>query len=128
VTYHDPCEIGRYRGIYEPARKVFEALPGIEFVEMARNRADAFCCGGGGAVKLMYEDYSNTVAKERISDFVQTGADVLTTICPACEMNLTHGTYAADVEARVLDVAELMAVAAGIVDKEILEADYFPED
>jgi heterodisulfide reductase subunit D len=128
VTYHDPCEIGRYRGIYEPARKVFEALPGIEFVEMARNRADAFCCGGGGAVKLMYEDYSNTVAKERIADFVQTGADVLTTICPACEMNLTHGTYAADVEARVLDVAELMAIAAGIVDKEILEADYFPED
>jgi len=128
VTYHDPCEIGRYRGIYEPARKVLEALPGIEFVEMGRNRADAFCCGGGGAVKLMYEDYSNKVAKERIRDFVQTGAEVLTTICPACEMNLTHGTYAADIEARVLDVAELMAVAAGIVDKEILEPDYFPED
>jgi Fe-S oxidoreductase len=68
------------------------------------------------------------VAKERIQDFIQTGAEVLATICPACEMNLTHGTYAADIEARVLDVAELMAVAAGIVDREILETDYFPED
>lgn len=128
VTYHDPCEIGRYRGIYEPARKILSALPGIEFVEMARNREEAFCCGGGGAVKIMYEDYSNEVAEARIQDFIDSGAELMTTICPACEMNLTHGTYAADIEARVLDVAELMAVAAGIEDPEILESDYFPED
>ena len=128
ITYHDPCEIGRYRGIYEPARRILHALPGVEFVEMSRNREQAFCCGGGGGVKIMYEDYSNKVAEERIKDFVATGAEIMTTICPACEMNLTHGTYAADIEARVLDVAELMAVAAGIEDREILEPDYFPED
>jgi heterodisulfide reductase subunit D len=128
VTYHDPCEIGRYRGIYEPARKVLKTLPGVEFIEMPRNRADAFCCGGGGAVKLTYEDHSNKVAKERINEFIGTGAQLMTTICPACEMNLTHGTYAADVEARVLDVAELVAVAAGIADKEILDPDYYPND
>jgi len=128
VSYHDPCEIGRYRDIYNPARKIFDALPGVEFVEMNRTRENAFCCGGGGAVKTMFEDYSDTVAKERIQEFVSTGADLMTTICPACELNLTQGTYMVDVEARVLDVAELMAVSAGIVDKEILEADYFPED
>ncbi|MHA2143626.1 MAG: (Fe-S)-binding protein [Candidatus Thorarchaeota archaeon] len=128
VTYHDPCEIGRLRDIYDPGRKVLEALPGVELVEMGRNREEAFCCGGGGGVKIMYEDYSNKVAAERINDFQEAKADLMTTICPACEMNLTHGTYAADVEARVLDVAELVAVAAGIIDKEILEPDYFPED
>ena len=128
VTYHDPCEIGRYREMYEPSRRVLSSLPGVELVEMSRNREEAFCCGGGGGVKIMYEDHSNQVAEERIKDFLATEAEVLTTICPACEMNLTHGTYAADVEARVLDVAELMAVAAGIADNEILEPDYFPED
>ncbi|MHA2310285.1 MAG: (Fe-S)-binding protein [Candidatus Thorarchaeota archaeon] len=128
VTYHDPCEIGRLRDIYNPGRKVLEALPGVQLVEMGRNREEAFCCGGGGGVKIMYEDYSNKVAAERINDFQETEADLMTTICPACEMNLTHGTYAADIEARVLDVAELVAVAAGIADKEILENDYFPED
>jgi Fe-S oxidoreductase len=76
----------------------------------------------------MYEDYSNEVARERIQEFLETGADLMSTICPACELNLTHGTYAEDIEARVLDVAELMAVAAGIADAEILEPDYFPED
>ncbi|NHJ13790.1 MAG: (Fe-S)-binding protein [Candidatus Thorarchaeota archaeon] len=128
VSYHDPCEIGRYLGIYEPPRKVLRALPGVKLVEMSRNREEAFCCGGGGAVKTTYEDYSNKVAHERIRDFAETGAELLMTICPACEMNLTHGTYAADVEARVLDVAELMAVAAGIVSREILSPDYFPDD
>ncbi|MFX1261172.1 MAG: (Fe-S)-binding protein [Promethearchaeota archaeon] len=128
VTYHDPCEIGRLRGLYDPGRTVLNALPGAELIEMRRNREEAFCCGGGGGVKIMYEDHSNKVAKERIGDFIATNADLLTTICPACEMNLTHGTYAADIEARVLDVAELVAVAAGIVDKAILDSDYFPED
>jgi heterodisulfide reductase subunit D len=128
VTYHDPCEIGRYRDIYDPARKIFEVLPGVEFVEMTRNKENAFCCGGGGAVKTMFEDYSDAVAKERIQEFSETGADLMTTICPACELNLTQGTYMANIEARVLDVAELMAVSAGIVDKEILDSDYFAED
>lgn len=128
VSYHDPCEIGRYLGIYEPPRRILQALPGVSLVEMPRNKEEAFCCGGGGAVKTTYEDHSNKVAYQRIRDFIETGADLMTTICPACEMNLTHGIYAADVEARVLDVAELMAVAAGIASEEILDPDYFPED
>ena len=76
----------------------------------------------------MYPDYSESVSEERIKDFVETGAELISTICPACEMSLTTGTYVADLEARVLDVAEIMAVSAGIVDPEILEPNYFPED
>jgi Fe-S oxidoreductase len=128
VTYHDPCEIGRYRDIYDSPRKVFEAIPGLEFIEMSRNREQAFCCGGGGGCKIMYPDHSQKVADERITDFKESGAELMSTICPACEMNLTHGMYEADLDVRVLDIAEIMAVSAGIVDSEILEPDYFPED
>ena len=128
VTYHDPCEIGRYRDIYDPPRKVLEAIPGLEFVEMSRNRENAFCCGGGGGCKIMYPDNSQKVADERIGDFKQTNAELLSTICPACELNLTHGMYEADLDVRVLDIAEILAVSAGVVDSEILDPDYFPED
>lgn len=128
VTYHDPCEIGRYRDIYEPPRRVLEAIPGIEFVEMRKNRGQAFCCGGGGGCKIMFPEHSQTVSNERIRNFTETNAELMVTICPACEMNLTHGMYEADLDVRVLDVAEIMAVSAGIVDAEILEPDYFPED
>ena len=43
-------------------------------------------------------------------------------------MNLTHAVYKADAPIRVLDVAELVAVSAGIVDAEILDPYYIPED
>ena len=76
----------------------------------------------------MNPDHSQAVADERIRDFVETGAELMTTICPACEMNLTHGMYEADLDVRVLDIAEIMAVSAGIMDSEILEPDYFAED
>ncbi|MHA1948639.1 MAG: (Fe-S)-binding protein [Candidatus Thorarchaeota archaeon] len=128
VSYHDPCEIGRYRDVYDPPRSVLESIPGIELIEMDRNREKAFCCGGGGGCKIMFPEHSQSVSNERIKEFISTGADLLSTICPACEMNLIHGTYEADLDTRVLDVAEIMAVSAGIVKPEILEPDYFPDD
>ncbi len=128
VTYHDPCEIGRYRDIYDPSRIALEAIPGIELREMARSRETSFCCGGGGGVKLMYPQYSEQVYRERLGDVIETESEIVATVCPACELNLTHATYDADVEVRVLDIAELMAVSAGIADMEITEPDYLPED
>jgi len=95
---------------------------------MSRKEAESFCCGGGGGVKLMYPYYSQAVSRERLNDVLATGSEIVSTICPACEMNLTHATYEADSAIRVLDVAELMAVSAGLVDEEILDPYYIPED
>ena len=128
VTYHDPCEIGRYREIYDAPRKVLKSIPGLELIELSRIKEDAFCCGGGGGAKLTYPDYSQKVSGERLNDILGTNAEIISTICPACELNLTHATYEADIEMRVLDIAEIMAVSAGIVDSEILDSDYLPED
>jgi len=39
-----------------------------------------------------------------------------------------HAVYGMDAEVRVLDIVEILAVSAGIVDEEILDSYYIPED
>ncbi len=48
VTFHDPCYLGRHNGEFEAPRKLIEAIPGVELIEMPRCKQQSYCCGGGG--------------------------------------------------------------------------------
>jgi Fe-S oxidoreductase len=84
VSYHDPCYLGRGLGIYDAPRKVLASLDGVELVEMARNREDSFCCGARAAGNY-FPDFPEENARKRITEFKETGADLLVTCCPYCQ-------------------------------------------
>ena len=94
VVYHDPCYIGRESdGIYDEPRDVLKSIPGLELVPLPLEKEDATCCGGGGFVRAYLPRLSAEVAKEKIElQVLPTGAEVLTSACPFCYLNLNDGS------------------------------------
>ena len=110
VTYHDPCYLGRHNEVYDAPRTVLKALPGVEFVEMPRNRENSYCCGGGGGGMWMEREKGERPSDVRIEEALATGAKVIATSCPYCILMLEDSRKNLDAEAvRVVDVAELLA-------------------
>jgi Fe-S oxidoreductase len=85
VTYHDPCMLGRYNGVYEAPRRLLQAV-GVELVEMPRNRANSFCCGAGGGriwMKELRPEGAKRPSEQRIDEAVALGGiDYFVVACP----------------------------------------------
>jgi Fe-S oxidoreductase len=101
------------QGIYDGPRNVLAAVPGIELVEMERNREAALCCGAGGACREAYPDYSAWVARERVQEASATGADAVVSACSRCELNFAEAISSTGGNLQVYDVLELVARALG---------------
>jgi Fe-S oxidoreductase len=82
---------------------------------MRENRAQSFCCGGGGGLSFADEPPSMRVNQERARQALATGADIVATACPFCLTMLEDGIAATkgDRTVRVADIAELMWEARG---------------
>jgi len=115
VIYHDPCDIGRHMGIYEPPRDVLNAIPGLELMEFKLNRALAKCCGGGGGLKGYDGELSSVLAEKRVTEAMDTGAEVIVSACPTCKSNLKLAAAKLQRERKqrmkVMDITEVIAEA-----------------
>jgi Fe-S oxidoreductase len=111
VTYHDPCHLGRYAGIYDAPRDILRRIPGIELVEMERSREQSWCCGAGGGVKQAYPEFSLWAANERIMEAKGTGATALVTSCLWCEKNFKEAIKEYGENIEIYDIAEITAQA-----------------
>ncbi|MEJ2586631.1 MAG: (Fe-S)-binding protein [Deltaproteobacteria bacterium] len=89
VTYHDPCDLGRHCGIYDEPRETIRKIA-PNFVEMRHNRSDALCCGAGGGVRGAYAKNSIAMARRRLEEAEEIGAEVVLTECNSCVHNLNN--------------------------------------
>lgn len=113
ITFHDPCYLGRGNDVYEAPRILIEKLD-AELSEMKRSRANGFCCGAGGAQMFKEAEKGNKeVNIERTEEALSLKPSVVATGCPFCMTMMTDGVkhFEKDTEVKVLDVAELIAMA-----------------
>jgi len=108
VTYHDPCDLGRNSGIYDAPRTVIRSIPGISFTEIEENQGRSHCCGGGGDVAMFDQEMVDAVAKRRLHQAQDTGAQVLVSACQQCKRTLMTAVRQEKVRMQVLDIVELV--------------------
>jgi CheY-like chemotaxis protein len=85
MTFHDSCNNARSGGFYEEPRELLR-LVSMDFQEMYPNRAENYCCTGGGGAMSMSEYTPRRLESARIkADQIRaTGAKVVVTSCHNC--------------------------------------------
>jgi len=112
VTYHDSCNLARKGGWLEEPRAILKAVV-QDFREMTPNRAENYCCGGGGGLVAIEEwrDIRLKAGKAKSEQIRETGAAIVATSCDNCRLQITDlaGHYGLNV--KVSSLAELVVCA-----------------
>ncbi|MFX0135020.1 MAG: (Fe-S)-binding protein [Candidatus Hodarchaeota archaeon] len=106
TTYHDPCHTGRHSGLYEEPREILKKIANL--TEMKTIKQSAKCCGAGGGVKKGFPELALEIAKSRIQEAEETGAEYLVSICPFCYRNLSDAIEASGSNLKMVDLTELI--------------------
>ncbi|MGM0424658.1 MAG: (Fe-S)-binding protein [Thermodesulfobacteriota bacterium] len=85
LTYHDPCHLKKSLQVFQQPRKLLSASQEYELVEMPE--ADR-CCGMGGSFGLEHYDLSRKVGERKLQNILHTEAEVVSTACPACMLQI----------------------------------------
>jgi Fe-S oxidoreductase/CheY-like chemotaxis protein len=85
VTYHDSCNNARSCGMFEEPRELLRHVV-MDFREMYPNRAENYCCTGGGGAMSMSEYTPRRLksAQVKADQLRATGAKVVVTSCHNC--------------------------------------------
>ncbi|MFX0188868.1 MAG: (Fe-S)-binding protein [Candidatus Hodarchaeota archaeon] len=113
ATYHDPCHTGRNSGLkegvnplYEEPREILSKVANL--IEMKTIKQSTKCCGAGGGVKKGFPELALEIAKARVQEAEETGAEYLVSICPFCYRNLYDAIQLLNSEIKMVDLMELI--------------------
>lgn len=109
VTYHDPCQLSRYLEIIDEPRQIIKRIEGIEFIEMDPEQGGRWstCCGGGG-LEAAHPELAERVGMRRMEELLATGASVILSNCPACDMQLARAAKKLGADVQVVDLMRFL--------------------
>jgi glycolate oxidase iron-sulfur subunit len=105
VTYHDPCHLRRAQRVWQQPRALLGLIDGLELVELPE--AD-WCCGSAGSQLITHYDTSLRVLDRKLDNLASTGAQVIASGCPGCQMQLLTGIRRRGLPVRVVHPVTLL--------------------
>jgi len=113
VTFHDSCNNARSCGLYEEPRELLNLVV-TDFREMHPNRAENYCCTGGGGAMSMSEYTPRRLksAKVKADQLAATGAKYVVTSCHNCVDGLSDLIRHYKLDMKVTQLVNLVANAA----------------
>jgi len=128
VTYQDPCRLGRHLGIYEEPRAALLGIPELELREMPRSKKNAICCGV--SAWLNCDSCTKLLQLQRLAEAESTGAELLVTACPKCEIHFRCAMSGQDdgVKVEIKDLTTVIVEALAGVKAQVREEVKGPEE
>jgi glycolate oxidase iron-sulfur subunit len=118
TTYDTSCHLLYGQKAGEASLKMLEAIPGLDFRSLEGAER---CCGGAGIYNLLEPDMSARVLNEKLKNIEATGAGLLATGNPGCQMQIGAG---ACVRGMALDVCHPIE----LLDESYRKAGYYSEE
>ena len=119
ITFHDSCNLARSGDLTEEPRWLLKRIC-TDFREMYPNRADNFCCtGGGGALSMVeYKPLRMEAGKVKADQLAATGAKIVCTSCHNCVDGLTDVIKHYKLDMQVVQILELVENALVLPEKQ----------
>jgi glycolate oxidase iron-sulfur subunit len=108
VTYQEPCHLAHAQRITQAPRQLLKRIPGLELVEMDES---SLCCGSAGTYNVTQPAMSRRLRTRKIQHTSATGADVVVTANPGCQLQLQSGLRQAHSPMRVLHLVDILDMA-----------------
>lgn len=105
VTYVDSCHLRHAQKVVAQPRKLLQAIPGLELVEL---RQPDMCCGSAGVYNIMQPETANQVLDNKLADVADTQAATVVTTNTGCHMQMIYGVNKAGIAAEVVHLVELL--------------------
>jgi glycolate oxidase iron-sulfur subunit len=105
VAYDDPCHLLHGQRIKDQPRALLAAIPELQVMPLTE--AD-WCCGSAGTYNVTQPELSAKLLERKVGHITASGAELVVTANPGCQMQIAAGLRAARAPVTVIHLMDLL--------------------
>ncbi|MEP6693057.1 MAG: heterodisulfide reductase-related iron-sulfur binding cluster [Chloroflexota bacterium] len=105
VAYDDPCHLLHGQRVREQPRALLAAIPELQVMPLVE--AD-WCCGSAGTYNVTQPELSAKLLERKVGHIMRSGAELLVTANPGCQMQIAAGLRASRAPVEVVHLMDLL--------------------